>query len=361
VKGAWAGGCLGALACSILLVPAGPGSPAAAGAPATDPALRIESAAQAWLTALDPARSMKAALPFSSEERFNWGYVPRQRRGLSIGAMSAGEWRAARALLESSLSQRGLTKVDSIVQLEEVLFGLQGSAIRNPGLYSFTLFGTPAAQGAWGWRFEGHHASLNWTIRDGRLVSSTPQFLGADPAEVRDGRQRGTRALAAEEDLARALVLSLSPEQRARAVADDDAPPDILTGDSRTVARLADEGIGYGDLNPDQQGQLLALLEEYASVQPEAVAQARLEQVRAGLRGVRFAWRGGLEKGQGHYYRIQGTSFLVEYDNTQNNANHIHSVWREFQGDWGRDALAEHYATAPHHAAARVAAARRTP
>ena len=352
-------GCLGALACSLLLTAGAPGGPTAAQTPAPDPSSAMASAASAWLTALDPARQMQASLPFGSEERLNWGFVPRSRRGVSIREMSTGERSAARAILESSLSKSGLTKVDAIVQLEEVLFALQGSAIRNPELYYVTLFGTPAPQGAWGWRFEGHHVSLNWTIRDGRLVSSTPQFLGADPAEVRDGPRRGTRPLAAEEDLAHALVLSLSPKQRARAVVDDDAPPDILTGSSRAVVRLADEGVAYADLNPEQQGTLLALLEEYASVQSEAVARARLEQVRTGLPSVRFAWRGGLEKGQGHYYRIQGASFLIEYDNTQDDANHIHSVWREFQGDWGRDLLAEHYATAPHHAAARRAAAGR--
>jgi hypothetical protein len=228
--------------------------------------------------------------------------------------------------------------------------------MRDPELYYFTVFGEPSARGPWSWRYEGHHASLNWTIVDGALAASTPQFLGANPADVLEGPRKGTRALAAEEDLGRALVKSLSPARRAQAVVSDTAPRDILTGNSRQAAVQDDKGIAYRDLTAEQQGLLLSLIQEYASAHPVAVAQARLARVKAGLDGVKFAWMGGLEKRQGHYYRIQGPTFLVEYDNTQNGANHIHCVWREFKGDWGKDLLAEHYRTAPHHARARRAA-----
>jgi hypothetical protein len=236
-----------------------------------------------------------------------------------------------------------------------VLFAIEGSAMRDPELYYFTVFGTPSEQGAWGWRYEGHHASLNWTVVDGRLVATTPQFLGANPADVRDGPQKGTRALAAEEDLGRAFVKSLSADQGAQAVLSKDAPRDILTGASRQAAIQEDRGISYAKLTPEQQGLLLSLIQEYASAQTPAVAQARLARVKADLPAIKFAWMGGLGKGQGHYYRIQGSTFLIEYDNTQNNANHIHCVWREFKGDWGRDLLTEHYRTAPHHASSRRA------
>lgn len=327
-----------------------------AAADAPEPAPAMAAAANSFLAALDSARRAKANLPFNSGERLNWHFVPRKRQGVSIEQMSPVERRAAVALLKSSLSARGLTKVDAIVRLEEVLFADSGNAIRDPELYFFTVFGEPSEQGAWGWRYEGHHLSLNWTVVNSKVVASTPQFLGADPAEVRDGPQKGARALAAEEDLGRALVKSVSAgDRRTQAVLSKDAPGDILTGSSREAAIQEDKGISYGNLTEEQQGLLLSLIQEYASTQPPVVAQARLARVREELPNVKFAWMGGLEKGQGHYYRIQGSTFLIEYDNTQDGANHIHSVWREFKGDWGRDALAEHYRTAPHHAGSRGA------
>lgn len=331
---------LGALASAGSALPA---------AEAPDPAPTMAKAANAFLAALDSAKRAKTSLPFNSEERLNWNFVPRERQGVPIKQMSSEQKQAALTLLRSSLSARGFTKVDTILHLEEVLFAKSGSSIRDPDLYYFTVFGEPSEQAAWGWRYEGHHVSLNWTVVDGRLAS-TPQFLGANPADVRDGPQKGTRALAAEEDLGRALVKALSVDQRAQAVLSKDAPEEILTGDSREAAIQEDRGISYGKLTQEQQGLLLSLIQEYASTQPLAVAQARLARVKADLPNIKFAWMGGLEKGQRHYYRIQGSTFLIEYDNIQNDANHIHCVWREFKGDWGKDLLAEHYRTAPHHA-----------
>ena len=343
--------------CGVLLAL---GAMALAGGPlpaeaAPEGAPTMAKAATSFLATLDPARRAKARLPFNSAERLNWNFVPRERQGVPIKQMSPEERQAALALLKSSLSARGFGKVETIVHLEEVLFAISGSAVRDPGLYYFTVFGEPSERGAWGWRYEGHHVSLNWTVVDGRVVASTPQFLGANPAEVRDGPMKGTRALAAEEDLGRALVKSLSAGQRSEAVLSKNAPEDILTGDSREAAIQEDKGISYGKLTQEQQGLLLSLIQEYAAAQPPAVALARLARVKAELPNVKFAWMGGLEKGQGHYYRIQGSTFLIEYDNTQNNANHIHCVWREFKGDWGNDLLAEHYRTALHHAESRRA------
>ena len=318
-----------------------------------EPAPTMAKAANAFLAALDSSKRLKANLPFNSEERLSWHFIPRERQGLPIEGMSSEERHAALALLGASLSERGFKKVDTILHLEEVLFAIEGSAIRDPGLYYFTVFGQPSDQGTWGWRYEGHHISLNWTVVSGRLVASTPQFLGANPADVGDGPRKGTRALAAEEDIGRALVKSLRADQRAQAVLGSDAPDDILTGSSREAAIQADRGIPYEKLTQDQQGLLLSLIQEYASTQVPSVAEVRLARVKAELPSLRFAWMGGLEKGQGHYYRIQGSTFLIEYDNTQDNASHIHCVWREFKGDWGKDLLAEHYRTAPHHADSR--------
>lgn len=323
---------------------------------ATDPAPTMAKAAKSFLAALPPTKREKANLPFHSEERLNWHFVPRTRQGLPLKQMSPDERQAALAMLKVSLSANGLKKVDTIRSLEDVLRVIEGNDRRDAELYYFTVFGDPSEKGAWGWRYEGHHTSLNWTLVDGRVAGSSPQFMGANPADVNVGPRKGTRALAAEEDLGRALVSSLNAEQTQLAVVSTDAPfgPSaplgIVTGNSREAAIQEDKGIAYAKLNDMQQGLLLSLIQEYANNQPPAVAQARLGRVKAELANIKFTWMGGREKGQGHYYRIQGSTFLIEYDNTQGNANHIHSVWREFKGDWGKDVLAEHYRTAPHHA-----------
>ena len=310
----------------------------------------LYQATQDFLATLDAAEKQKAVLPFNTEERLNWYYVPKERKGLHYKDMNAAQQQAAHALLLVGLSQSGYKKVETIRQLENVLREMEnGSPTRDPGLYYFTVFGEPAARGTWGLRYEGHHVSLNWTSLKGKIIASSPQFLGSNPAEVRSGAQKGTRVLAAEEDLARALVKSLNEEQRKAAVVSDKAPGDIVTTNARKAGILEDKGIAYQELSKDQQGMFLSLLHEYANVQVEEIARQRLEAIRkAGMAQVKFAWMGGLERGQPHYYRIQGTTFLVEYDNTQNDANHIHTVWRDFQGDWGADLLAMHYHTADH-------------
>ena len=214
---------------------------------------------------------------------------------------------------------------------------------RDPERYHFTIFGTPSPTGTWGWRFDGHHVSQRWTISVGRPWA-TPQFFGANPAEVRSGPLKGTRVLAAEEDLARTFMASLDADQRTAAIVRAEAPNDILTAEQRQPARLEDAGLALDKLTAGQQQLMWKIVEEYAFAQVPAVAQARLAQVKKdGLAHLRFAWMGALEKGGPHYYRVQGTRFAIEYDNTQNNANHIHAVWRDFEGDFGRDLLAEHY------------------
>jgi hypothetical protein len=348
-----------------LVASSGGGSPgtSSSGAPspragiqeAADPGSAMAAAARSFLAALEPGRRAKAAFPFNSDERLNWHFIPRQRQGVAIKDMTSAERRAALALLKTGVSERGFAKVDAILHLEEVLAVVEGSAMRDPELYYFTVFGEPADTGAWGWRYEGHHASLNWTIVNGRLAGSAPQFLGAHPADVSQGPREGARALAVEEDLARTLVHSLSPPQRSAAILNASAPRDIVTGASREAAISEDKGLGYAQLTAEQQGLLLSLIQEYASTQTSPVAQARLARVKGELPGVKLAWMGGIERGQGHYYRIQGATFLIEYDNTQDGANHIHCVWRDFKGDWGKDVLAEHYRTAPHHAEYRKA------
>lgn len=313
----------------------------------------LHDAATAFLGTLNPEQRAKAALPFDADERMNWHFVPRPRQGLPLRQMEAKQRDAALALLRAGLSAQGYKKAETIRSLENVLREMENDRdgnFRNPDLYYVTIFGEPAGKGVWGWRYEGHHLSLNWTIINGAVIASSPQFLGANPANVRrEGPYLGTRALAAEEDLGRALVKSLTPEQRAVGVISDKAPADILTAAQRQAALLEDKGIAFKSLTKEQQGLLLALIREHAAGQSATVANKRLAALRkAGLDDVKFAWMGGLEPGTGHYYRVQGKTFLIEYDNTQNQANHIHAVWRDFTGDFGRDLLAEHYHKVPH-------------
>ena len=317
---------------------------------APPPESEMLNAAQAFLETLTPEQAQDAIMPFGDAERFTWYYTPTGRKGLPLKSMMPAQRDAALELLRTGFSEQGFNKAETIRQLEVVLFEMSGRAFRDPDLYFFTIFGEPSEGGTWGWRYEGHHVSQHWTIIDGTALATSPQFFGANPAEVREGSMRGTRVLEAEEEMARALLHSLTPSQRTQAIINDTAPSDILTTNDRQAALQPDEGVLYSALNREQQHALVALIEEYASAQPPQVAQARLQRLRAaGLEQVKFAWMGGTNKGHGHYYRIQGPTFLIEYDNTQNDANHIHCVWRDFDGDFGVDLLAAHRRAFPHH------------
>lgn len=319
------------------------------------PAFRRDSAAtqsaRAFLATLEPDKAQKARYPFTSEERYNWHFIPKERNGLPFKEMSLPQRDAALNLLRTGVSSDGVKRLETLRQMENVLKEIeQGKGpVRDPDRYFFTVFGEPSDKGVWGWRYEGHHVSLQWTVRDGKVIADTPQFLGANPAEVREGPMKGTRILAKEEDLGYDLVKSLSAEQKAEAIINTAAPNDIITGNSRKAAIEEDKGIVYAKLTKPQQKLLESLIAQHAFLQASDLAAKRITALRrAGLDSVRFAWIGGLEKGQGHYYRIQGKTFLIEFDNTQNNANHIHAAWRDFKGDFGTDLLAAHYQNSPH-------------
>jgi hypothetical protein len=308
-------------------------------------------AARTFMATLDEAQLKKLRWPFDSEERFNWHFIPRERQGLPLKDMTAAQREAAFALLRAGLSEKGYTKAETIRSLEDVLRAAGGSIVRDPELYFFTVFGDPSS-GTWAWRYEGHHLAQNWTIVGGRAVATTPAFFGANPADVRDGPMAGTRALAAESDLAWMLLASLTDAQRSAAVIAPAAPNDIITGAVRKASILENAGIDAATLTAAQQGLLMSLVEEHASSQTPALAAERLASVRrGGLSTIRFAWMGATSRGPGagYYYRVQGPAFLIEYDNTQNRANHQHIVWRSFAGDFGADVLGEHYAGDPHH------------
>ncbi|GMU91575.1 MAG: hypothetical protein AMXMBFR4_06330 [Candidatus Hydrogenedentota bacterium] len=300
----------------------------------------------AFLDSLDAGQREAAVLPFNSDERLNWHYVPKDRKGIAFQSLNEKQTGLALDLLKTALSTHGYEKVETIRGLEDILHEIEGGRgpARDTQLYYFTVFGEPAATGSWGLRYEGHHLSLNWTMLNGKVIASYPQFLGANPAEVLQGPSKGLRALADEEDLARALLDSLDEAQRSAAVLSDTAPPEILTRADREAAIQENLGVAYADLSSDQQGTLISIIQLYASTMRKEVADERMGKLRAaGLEEIKFAWMGGLKKGEKHYYRIQGPTFIIEYDNTQNNANHIHTVWRDFRGDFGIDVLKEHY------------------
>ncbi len=287
----------------------------------------------------------RAGLAFDASARDDWHYVPRRGAGVEFSEMNETQKLAARDLMRSALSSRGVNKVEGIMLLDAVLREMErgGSIRRDPLAYSVAVFGTPGAGAPWGWKIEGHHVSLNFTgVKDATAV--TPAFLGANPAEVRRGDRAGVRVLAVEEDLARALLRSLSAAQRKEAVIGERAPADILGVPGRLLDEVATAGLAVSAMNAAQRGLVERLLEEYAGNLRHELAEHELERIRAaGIERVRFAWMGGFERGEGHYYRLSGPTFLIEYDNTQDGANHVHTVWRDRERDFGRDLLREHY------------------
>ena len=311
-------------------------------------AKRMADAAAELLTTFTSDQRARAVLDFDDEERENWHYIPRDRTGLPLKDMDARQRSLTQNLVATGLSSPAHRRANTIIELEPILAEIEGKGrkfARDPGLYYVTLFGTPGGEPAWGWRFEGHHVSLNNTVLAGELISASPVFFGANPAEVRHGGRQGLRALKEEEEMARALLTDLDGEQLRQAVVAPEAPSDILT---RAVAHVGGEvraeGLAGADLNAAQMQQLKELVAVYVDRLPEAVAaleHARLE--RADYTLAHFAWAGPPERGKGHYYRVQGPTFLAEYDNTQNDANHIHAVWRDLQKDFGEDLLKSHY------------------
>lgn len=311
----------------------------------------MSNAAKAFLASLPPDQKARASFAMADEERFNWHFIPRVRKGLPFREMSPGPRQLAHALLAAGLSQQGVIKADTVMSLDQVLKEIEVNPTneRDPEKYYFSVFGEPSETGTWGYRVEGHHLALNFTIVKGH-VASTPSFFGANPAEVRGTSRNGLRTLAREEDLARDLVKALSDAQRAVAIVDKTAYKDIITMASRKAAiEGKPSGLPFSKMTPKEREVLDNLVAEYANDFPPTIADARIEQYHKNQSGLYFAWAGGIEKGEPHYYRIQTPAFLIEFDDTQNNANHIHSVWRDFEGDFGVDLLADHYQTSHKH------------
>ena len=321
-------------------------------AQAHDAAQQMMDTAKAFLTALTPETKAKAVFPFESEERLNWHFIPRERKGLPMKEMTPEQELLAHALLSTGLSGRGIVKASTIMSLEEVLYTIEGAADeskraatrekRDPEKYFVSIFGEPTMKGTWGWRVEGHHLSLNFTIKNGELLRATPSFFGSNPGEVRQGPRAGTRVLGQEEELGRDLAKSLNEEQWKKALVDVTAPKEMLTEAKREVTPLSPLGLSDADMTPAQKESLSKLIHEHLfRIRPD-IAEESWKEIH-GSGPVYFAWAGSSrERGQPHYYRVQGKTFLIEYDNTQNDANHVHSVWRDFDSDFGMDLLGAH-------------------
>jgi hypothetical protein len=312
-------------------------------------------AANSFLASLTEEQRKKATYTFEDEERFNWHFIPRARLGLPMKEMTPAQRNQATALLQTGMSDQGFAKAKAIMELEIVLKALENqppeSDYRDPEKYFFTIFGQPSDKNPWGWRVEGHHLALNFTTLTGTVVSETPAFMGTNPAIVLEGPSKGKQVLKKEADLAFALLNSFNPEQLRKAVIADAAPNDIVTGNARKAMLDTPVGLLYTEMSSEQQKTLSLLLNEYLNNYRQDLARdLRAKVERGGMGQMRFAWAGGRQPvlGQAHYYRIHNPVILIEYDNSQNNANHVHTVIRDLTNDFGDDALREHYERQPH-------------
>lgn len=300
---------------------------------------------QALREALGPELSEALNKEFDEKGRTDWSFFPGEHPGVSIGACNETQQAALLDVLKTALSASGFEKTELVREIDDVLAKSDGPQYSSHNYY-LSVWGEPGEKGPWSLRWEGHHISLNWLIRDGRVMASTPQFLGTHPAVVTDeGPLKGVKPQAQEEDLGRALVKSLTAEQRKVAVVEPEAIKDVVTHMKSEAERLEDKGIPYGQLTADQQEQLRKLIQVYIDVQAAPIAKARESALTPEtLAQIKFAWYGGIEPGEKHYYRIQAANWVIEYANTQHEVNHIHTTWRDFGNDFGRDVLREHLA-----------------
>ncbi|MSQ07203.1 MAG: DUF3500 domain-containing protein [Dehalococcoidia bacterium] len=311
-------------------------------------AAEMRDAATKFLASLKPEQKAKATFSFYDGERIFWYYPPMNRHGLRIKDMDAKQRQAAKALMATGLSADANQKANAIMEHEGILGPLekeQGHITwdRDPLLYSWTIFGDPAGQDPWGWRVEGHHVSLHYTIWNERVVSATPFFFGANPAEVRKGPKQGLRILGARQDIALELMNSLDAGQKSKALIFDEAPADILTFNAARASLPKEQGLPSARMSGTQKEMLMALCTEYVTaLRPDLASEKMDELKQGGMDKIHFAWGGPAEKFKPHYYRLHGGNFVVEYDNRQNGANHIHSVLRNVENDFANDAMRDH-------------------
>jgi hypothetical protein len=308
--------------------------------------------AVALLRTLTPEQRCLAVFAIDDPERLDWHYVPRDRAGLPLDAMNQRQRDAAHALLRAALSDAGLRKATDIMRLEDVLRAIEKVRRhrRDPENYSWTLFGDVEAGTTWGWRVEGHHLSLNFAFAGSASAAVTPAFMGANPARVLSGPLEGLCVLAAQEDIARELIRGMTPAHRQRAIIAARSMGDIVSGPGRADGFKSPVGVPFAELAPSQRALGERLIEEFVGNLQVELAEAQRARIReAGLGAIHFAWAGAVEPGHAHYFRLHGPRLLVEHDNTQNDANHVHSVWRDPTRDFLLDVLGEHYRSG-HHA-----------
>jgi hypothetical protein len=307
----------------------------------------------AFVNSLDEAQQKIAVFPFDEMNRYDWHYLPPPmvaRTGLAVKNMDAGQKQKLNDLLQAYLSKEGFKKTSDIMQNEFFLKELEpNNANRIPENYYVAVYGEPGKDSIWGWKFSGHHLSLNFTVVNDQLAFA-PFFFGIYPAEIKDGEKKGTRILKDEEELGFELVNSMNPEQKEKTMFQLKAFTDIVTTNSVQVAPLKPSGMFASEMTHEQKLVLNKLIVAYLLAMPSDIAKIRMEKItKEDMNEICFGWAGETEHGKPHYYRVQGKSFLIEFDNTQNNANHIHSVWRDFNGDFGEDLLKEHYLHSGHH------------
>lgn len=344
----------GALAAALLILVAGAVNAALEKRGSID---LMTSAARDFLSVLTEEQRAKTVFDFEDEVRMDWHFIPKPtRKGLRLDEMTSEQRHLVHRLVSGGLSRSGYAKATTIMSFEflvaeaDRLAGRATSRIaqlRNPDFYYVCIFGDPTSGGDWGWSIEGHHVSLNYTIVGGKMISSSPAFFGGQPHRIYEGHRKGFSVLGNEEDYARELLTAFTETQRAKAILSEDVPRDIFSSAEREIdfSFLEPEGVARSEMNEEQKAILDNLIMEYVTNAPEDLAPRRVRRVEQSGDEIWFAWMGGLERGLGHphYYRVHGKSFLIEYDNIQHNANHSHTVWRDYDGDFGRDLLAEHH------------------
>ena len=313
-------------------------------------------AAKSLMNSLTEEQQAKALFEVGSEEWTNFAIIPWGPNGLKFEEMKQGQISLFHAVMSAGLSRAGYHKAASIIALEEYLVEMELAATgESPDFhgtknYNFAIFGTPLPGATWSIRIHGHHLYLSFGVQDGEIVSTGPSYFGAQPNEVIDGPRKGWYVLHDEQNQGRDLFLSLNADQRKAAIIADEMPNDVFSGNNVEIHNLkSDKGVWYGDLNEKQQDMLKALVMEHVYDVPQDLAHLRIEKInRGGWSNIRFSWIGSTKSKEKMYYRAEGPEFMVEYCVTAVGENHIHTVWREFDGDFGRDILADHFKSSPH-------------
>jgi len=309
---------------------------------------KMVDAAKSFVNSLNAEQKAKATFEYMDGERIFWYYPPMNRHGLALRDMEPAQRESAMAIMASGLTSESYEQAKLIIEHEDVLGPLEKEQgiktfVRDTELYYFTIFGEAGGKDPWGWRVEGHHISIHFSVWGDKVIGMTPFFFGANPAEVRKGPKNGLRILGAREDLAFDLMDSLDEKQVAESIICDAAPADIVTFNSSKASLMTYEGLPASKMSGTQKELFMALISEYVNQVHTDLAEQKLAELKkTGLDHLYLGWAGPVSKDSPHYYRIHGGDFVVEFDNRQDGANHIHSVWRDVENDFAADVLRDH-------------------